>query len=80
MRQKMEILSKDAGLESVQILGPDGTVLVDTPDPGAEGKRYAYLDLDLSEWQEALAGQPAIHAALQGQGRAAFQGGLCADL
>jgi signal transduction histidine kinase len=72
-RAKAALLAADEGLESVQILRRDGTVLIDTADPAAEGSRDLYLDLDLTEWELALNGVAKATPLFKGRGGRLFK-------
>lgn len=74
LREKSLSLAADADLEAVQILKLDGVVLLDTRDPAdSEGKRHPYLDLDLSEWEQARKGVPQATPLFEGKGGRFFK-------
>jgi signal transduction histidine kinase len=74
LRAKAALLAKDAGLEAVQILKTDGVVLIDTRDPlSSEGKRHEYLDLDMTEWEQARLGLPESTPLFKGKNGRLFK-------
>jgi signal transduction histidine kinase len=73
LRNKAAELARESGLEAVQVMRPDAVVLADTLDPSNEGKPYAYLQLDSTEWEMALKGNSQATPLFQGRGGRYFK-------
>lgn len=73
LRNKASELAREAGIEAVQVMRPDAVVLADTLERSNEGKRYAYLELDSTEWEQALKGESRATTLFQGRGGRYFK-------
>ena len=73
LRARASELVREAGIEAVQVMRPDATVLVDTLDRGNEGKPYWYLELDATEWEKALQGRAVATPLFPGRGGRYFK-------
>lgn len=73
LRNKSAELAREAGIEAVQVMRLDGVVLADTLDRANEGRPFAYLELDSTEWELALKGQSRATPLFQGRGGRYFK-------
>jgi signal transduction histidine kinase len=73
LRIKAAELAREAGVEAVQVMRADGVVLADTLERANEGRPYAYLALDSTEWELALNGDSRATPLFVGRGGRHFK-------